>query len=223
MPPSWSSRSARNTTMGEASSSSSSPPGTILHQNANRHMPATPATIPSANPGRRQTTSEHAPEYRWPGAVAAHSVSINVSQTQNRADRGHHFTVGNVSNGLIYLRYGLPDHTFFHRPLPIQECHLPAIVDFLTSRAPQLGQSREGRRMISSRAMPPSCHRLRQIRPKSWRRGNARRLRPGYRKHMTELIRHRRRRPPLGILRLTAVKRTFRTQNRRLRYHRHVT
>lgn len=70
---------------------------------------ATPAITPQASPERRGQGDAHPQrEYGWPRAKGTPAM-ISVSGSQYRADRGHQFTVGNVSNGLIYLRYDLPN------------------------------------------------------------------------------------------------------------------
>lgn len=112
-----SSRMTRDTTFGEASSSSSSSSSThpaVLHHNSQRRGSSSTATqsiTPAASPDRRQRFQPGPPlpvEHRWSGSRGA-PASINASRSQYRVERGHQFTVGNVSNGLIYLRYGLPD------------------------------------------------------------------------------------------------------------------
>jgi hypothetical protein len=86
-----------------------SPQGADLHRSPRKRekKPAeTSAVTPAASPERRRRNDASAQRERgWPRAKGA-PAAINVSGPQYRADGGRQFTVGNVSNGLIYLRYG---------------------------------------------------------------------------------------------------------------------
>jgi hypothetical protein len=82
-----------------------------LHQSPRRRArglgtPAdTPAITPHASPERRNRSNSQ-PQHGWQRSRNVAPATIDVSGGQTRAGRGHPFTVGNVSNGMIYLRYG---------------------------------------------------------------------------------------------------------------------
>jgi hypothetical protein len=70
---------------------------------------STPAATPHSSPERkRRHGATRNGEISWSRAKAA-PAAIKVTGSPYQYNRGQQFTVGNVSNGLIYLRYGLFD------------------------------------------------------------------------------------------------------------------